>query len=133
MSGAGEGTLAKPLEKPRADIGFGDALDDFNPAEWAPEPRQRPRIAPEEGRRLAEATGFHSREAVPALQPVPQPAPQAPLRRRRTGRNAQLNLKCRPDTIEAFYAIADGQGWGLGETLEHAVALLQRELSEPRG
>ena len=122
MSGAGEGTLAKP----RADIGFGDALDDFDPADWAPEPRQRPRIAPEEGRKLAEATGFRSREAAP---PAPAPAPVAETlpRRRRTGRNAQLNLKCRPDTIQAFYAIADAQGWGLGETLEKAVLLLQRE------
>ena len=126
MSGAGQGAQAKP----RADIGFGDALEDFNPADWAPEPRQRPRIAPEEGRRLAEATGFRSREAAPPA-PAPAPAPQAALpRRRRTGRNAQLNLKCRPDTIEAFYAIADAQGWGLGETLEKAVLLLQREFPE---
>ena len=124
MSGAGQGAQAKP----RADIGFGDALEDFNPADWAPEPRQRPRIAPEEGRRLAEATGFRSREATP--QPAAQPAPEALPRRRRTGRNAQLNLKCRPDTIQAFYAIADAQGWGLGETLEKAVLLLQREFPE---
>ena len=130
MSGAGR--TAGQGARPRADIGFGDALEDFNPADWAPEPRQRPRIAPEEGRRLAEATGFRSREAVP---PAPAPAPVAETlpRRRRTGRNAQLNLKCRPDTIEAFYAIDDAQGWGLGETLEHAVALLQRELSDPPG
>jgi hypothetical protein len=50
-----------------------------------------------------------------------------PLRRRRTGRNAQFNLKARPETIAAFCAVADARGWGLGETLEQAVALLQRE------
>jgi hypothetical protein len=49
------------------------------------------------------------------------------IRRRRTGRNAQFNLKARPETIEAFCAVADLNGWGLGETLEKAVALLQRE------
>jgi hypothetical protein len=32
----------------------------------------------------------------------------------------QLNLKARPDTIAAFFAVADANGWGLGETLETA-------------
>ncbi|GLK63677.1 hypothetical protein GCM10017635_11480 [Paracoccus kondratievae] len=48
-------------------------------------------------------------------------------RRRRTGRSAQFNLKAKPITIEAFCAVADRQGWGLGETLEKAVELLERE------
>ena len=69
------------------------------------------------------------RRAVPSTPAAPA-APAAPPRRRRTGRNAQLNLKLRPDTIDAFYAIADAQGWGLGETMERAVALLQREISD---
>ncbi|WP_222435300.1 hypothetical protein, partial [Puniceibacterium confluentis] len=55
----------------------------------------------------------------------------APPRRRRTGRNAQFNLKARPDTIESFCAVADANGWGLGETLEHAVRLLQRDFGGP--
>lgn len=48
-------------------------------------------------------------------------------RRRRTGRTAQLNLKVRPETIEAFYALADRQGWGLGEAFEHALRALEAE------
>lgn len=62
-------------------------------------------------------------------QPAPLQAakPAAQQRRRRTGRNAQFNIKARPETIEAFCAVADAQGWGLGETLEHAVALLQKQ------
>jgi hypothetical protein len=54
-------------------------------------------------------------------------APSAPSvpRRRRTGRSAQLNLKARPETIAAYVALADRMGWGLGETLEEAVRLLQ--------
>ncbi|MGB3247461.1 MAG: hypothetical protein WBB25_23245, partial [Sulfitobacter sp.] len=115
--------------KERADLGF--AVDDtgFDPAEWdvgTPAP-QRPESAT--ARKVAEATGFRSREA--GITPVPAPAAGAgeskPLRRRRTGRNAQFNLKARPDTIESFCDVADAKGWGLGETLEHAVALLQRE------
>ena len=31
--------------------------------------------------------------------------------------------------IEAFYGIADRQGWILGETFERAVAALERELA----
>ena len=124
--------------KQRADLGFADDDTGFNPADWdvgTPAPKR-----PESGtaRRAAEATGFRSREAG-TVQPVAaQPAPTSgaggappseakPVRRRRTGRNAQFNLKARPDTIESFCAVADAQGWGLGETLEHAVTLLQRE------
>lgn len=121
----------------RADLGFGDldvdapdALAGFDPAEWRPGPA---RAAPDGGRAAAERTGFRSREPGPAGQEAPVPAPDgarddAPRpRRRRTGRNAQFNLKARPETIAAFTAIADAKGWGLGETLEYAVALLQRE------
>jgi hypothetical protein len=113
--------------KERADLGFADALEDFNPAEWAPKapPSSRPRIERSGARKAAAAAGFRSRE--------PQPEPEADrvgetqVRRRRTGRNTQLNLKARPETIASFCAIADLKGWGLGETLEYAVALLERE------
>ena len=103
----------------RADLGFGDELKNFDPDDWAPKARKAAddRAAPEAARKAASETGFQSREAT---------NPQAPQRRRRTGRNVQFNIKSRPETIAAFCAIADGQGWGLGETLEHAVALLER-------
>lgn len=124
--------------KERADLGFADVLDEFDPAEWSPNPARTATVRPEKAgtRRAAAAAGFRSREprAVPQ-EPEPQPAPgragERPLRGRRTGRNAQLNLKARPDTIAAFCAIADQQGWGLGETLEQAVALLEREYRRP--
>jgi hypothetical protein len=32
-------------------------------------------------------------------------------------------------TVEALYAITDHQGWLVGETLERALAALQRELA----
>jgi hypothetical protein len=148
--------MATETTRQRADLGFASGLDEFNPAEWAPKPSQPPKARP---KRTAqdikdyEAIGFRSREPrTEATEPPaaekprisPQKAVEAALppsagegrageqaapRRRRTGRNAQINLKARPETIEAFTAIADRQGWGLGETLEHAVALLAKQYS----
>lgn len=115
--------------KERADLGFADALDDFDPAEWSakrPGPAPRPETAGT--REAAAAAGFRSREPQP---PERDRAGEAPVRRRRTGRNTQFNLKARAETIEAFCAVADQQGWGLGETLEYAVALLEREYRRP--
>jgi hypothetical protein len=115
--------------KERADLGFADALDDFDPAEWAPRPAPAPGPRPEASgtRRAAAAAGFRSREPQPEPERAGEAPPPPPPRRRRTGRNAQFNLKARPETIAAFCAVADLQGWGLGETLEQAVALLERE------
>jgi len=47
----------------------------------------------------------------------------------RTGRTMQFNARTTPRTIEALYAIADRQGWLVRETLERALAALQRELA----
>ena len=105
-----------------ADLGCGEALEtlsDFAPGGTAP----RPRPAAAAVQAAAGAAGFRSREPV-APPPV---AEERPIRRRRTGRNVQFNLKARAETIEAFCQIADTQDWGLGETLERAVALMQRE------
>lgn len=102
------------MSKPRADLGFGDALGDLS--SFAPKPKTAPKV---DTAKAAEASGFQSRE--------PKPAPaKKQQRRRRTGRNAQFNIKARPETIEAFCKVADENGWGLGETLEHAVALLEK-------
>ncbi|KMK63822.1 hypothetical protein [Puniceibacterium sp. IMCC21224] len=129
------------MTRARASIGFEDDISDFDaidPAEWAVGTPARTR--PETGttQRAAEATGFRSREGRGGTPPettpdlLPRMAADAPQtrsapRRRRTGRNAQFNLKARPDTIESFCAVADANGWGLGETLEQAVQLLLRE------
>jgi hypothetical protein len=80
-------------------------------------------------RGVAEQAGFHSREPAPPALPVP-PAPEPTRReprRYRTGRNVQLNLKVRQEAMDAFYKLADAQGWVLGEAFEHAVAALERE------
>lgn len=124
------------MTQQRASLGFdvspdNENVDDFDLAEWevgAPAP---PRPAQGTSQKAAAATGFRSREVVtppPAPVHAAEPVGQgAPVRRRRTGRNAQFNLKARPDTIQRFCDVADAQNWGLGETLEHAVALLERE------
>lgn len=123
------------MTKERAPLGFGDELEEFNPAEWTPKPATNANAKPDVvvARKAAEASGFRSREPKPAPMPAETGAGQGSApRRRRTGRNAQFNLKARPETIEAFVAIADRQSWGLGETLEHAVALLEREYAARR-
>lgn len=110
----------------------GPDLSDFRP---------KPPARPEQVKALAEEAGFHSREPVrPATGPMPPPAPPPPRlaapaareqRRYRTGRNQQLNLKVRAQDAEAFYALADAQGWVLGEAFARAVAALARELEQP--
>lgn len=119
------------MDKQRADLGFTDTLDDFDPAEWMPRPDMPANDKPPKAAttKAAAAAGFRSREPRPlAERPPPSKSTKlSPPRGRRTGRNTQLNLKATPDTVAAFCAIADRQGWGLGETLEHAVALLERE------
>jgi len=121
------------MARERADIGFDDALSGFDPSDWRPGGPPRAKPPKDETRAAAEATGFRSRESGPAhpssgageAETPPDQSASQP-RRRRTGRNAQFNLKARPDTIDRFCAVADGQGWGLGETLEYAVALLEK-------
>lgn len=118
------------MTQSRVDLGFADELEDFNASDWLPRApvanEKPPKVVTE---KAAAAAGFRSREPQPeAVLPVARA--EAP-RRRRTGRNAQFNLKARPETIETFCAIADAQRWGLGETLERGVALLQREYGYP--
>lgn len=111
------------MTKERANLGFSSVLNDFNSSEWSAHPtkikkQQKDKQLTTEA---AELSGFKSREPQ-----IHSSAIKRKQRRRRTGRNAQFNLKAKPETIEAFYAVADQKGWGLGETLEYAVLLLQK-------
>lgn len=103
------------MNKQRVNLGFGDALTDLSA--FAPTPKKASKDKSAE--KAAEVAGFVSRESKVLGQPKLQ-------RRRRTGRNVQFNIKAKPETIAAFYEVADANGWGLGETLEHAVALLEK-------
>jgi hypothetical protein len=111
--------MATGTARPRADLGFARSLDDLDLTGFTPR-AAAPRPAAAVVAEAAAATGFASRE--------PKPAPEAEAatpRRRRTGRSLQFNLKARPETVAAYCALADRMGWGLGETLEQAVALLE--------
>lgn len=130
----------------RASIleGLDDEVDDLDLSRFQPKAGpDKDALPAEQVRAIAEASNFPSREpkprreATPPAAPGPEPAPAAapvvavrrPPRRHRTGRTMQLNARTTPQTVEAFYAIADAQGWLVGETIEHALAALQRELA----
>jgi hypothetical protein len=74
-------------------------------------------------RAVSEAARFKSRE----------PIPRRPPRIYRTGRTMQFNARATPETVEAFYAIADEQGWLVSVALEQALAALKRELAGQGG
>jgi hypothetical protein len=85
---------------------------------------------PEQVRDVAEQAGFRSREAVAPAATAAMTSREP--RRYRTGRNVQLNLKVRQEAMDAFYRLADAQGWVLGEAFEHAIAALEKSLDANR-
>jgi hypothetical protein len=82
------------MDKQRADLGFADTLDDFDPAEWLPRPNAEANDRPHraETSKAAAAAGFRSREPkTPVEQVAPSPSPKlSPPRGRRTGRNMPI-------------------------------------------
>ena len=121
------------MNTPRASIFDGDDID---VTAFAPKPGpDRSAPAPAAVRAVAEAANFRSREGGSA---APKPAAPAPApetakrqqRRHRTGRNVQFNIKVSQKAVDAFYAITDREGWVLGETLEHALAALEKALEQ---
>ena len=80
--------------------------DEFDVSGFAPKPAEKPAAKREQVRAVSEAASFRSREpkAAPA---VPAAPPKREQRRYRTGRNAQLNIKIKPETLEDFYALVD--------------------------
>jgi hypothetical protein len=121
------------MMKERASIfADNDALD---VSAFAPKAGHELNAVPAElARSVAEASRFPSREAK-TNSPAPAVAPptRRPPRIHRTGRTMQFNARTTPETVEALYAVADRQGWLVGETLERALAALQRELAGHSG
>jgi|CZKX01.1.fsa_nt_gi hypothetical protein len=120
---------------------------------FKPRTEAKPAAQPDQVKAVSETANFVSRDPIQApLQSAParlreaqrngqssegrdtqnlsREAQREPItrepRRHRTGRNIQLNIKARAETIDRFYAIADRHGWVLGETFERAVAALER-------
>jgi hypothetical protein len=107
----------------RASIFAGD--DTLDVSAFAPKAvHELNEVSAELVRGIAEASRFPSREAKASYA-----VPRRPPRIHRTGRTMQFNARTTPATVEALYAIADRQGWLVGETLERALAALQRELT----
>jgi hypothetical protein len=97
---------------PFSDI---ETLPAFEPKPKAPRP-----IANDQVDKIAEASGFPSRQA--ARPPAP---PARSGRRYKTGRNQQINIKATPQVIERLYKIADARRVPLGELLEQALDALE--------
>jgi hypothetical protein len=101
---------------------FEDTNDDFDVSAFVPkQPLTSGHPAPDAIRTVAEQANFPSREPI-RITKVSQ-------RRRRTGRNVQFNTKITGACRDSFYEISDRNGWVLGETMERAIAALQRELA----
>jgi hypothetical protein len=116
------------MAKNRASIFDSDELD---VSEFAPRIASDPNAVPvEQVRAIAEASQFPSREVKKCPLAVSPPAAKRQPRRHRTGRTVQFNCRTTQGTVDGMYAIADQQGWLVGETLEHALAALQRELKD---
>jgi hypothetical protein len=111
-----------------ARAGLFEAEDDLDVSGFAPK-KPKPGAQPadaEEVRAVSEASSFRSREPAPTARPKREP------RLYRTGRNIQLNVKVRQETLDSFYEISDQEGWVLGETLEHALDALKRDLARQK-
>ena len=115
------------MSKQRTSV-FQDA-GEIDLSGFSPKGREEGRAPePERVKAVARAANFPSRESS---YPPTKPPKTRPARVYRTGRNVQFNVKALQETVDTFYAITDKQGWVLGETLNRAVAALQREL-DPR-
>jgi hypothetical protein len=119
-----------------------DQGPDIDISGFKPRTTAKPAAQPEQVKAISETASFVSREPIRTPRQAASPVPVARAsqaqreamtrepRRHRTGRNIQLNIKARAETIERFYAIADRKGWVLGETFERAIAALEREGAE---
>jgi hypothetical protein len=73
---------------------------------------------------LSQGSKFRSRDPV-------EPAQQGRVPHTyRTGRNVTFSAKTTQAILDTFYEIARQQGWKAAETLEYAIAALQRELQK---
>jgi hypothetical protein len=100
-----------------------DADEELDITGFEPKPAKKGVIQSDLVKAVSEAAHFRSRD--PKQDPEQQNTVKREPRRYRTGRNTQLNIKARAETIEEFYAIADQQGWVLGEAFEHAIDALK--------
>ena len=112
---------------------FGDT-GDLDLSAFKPEQKSsKLKPAPEKVKAVSEAASFPSREGrAPSAEPASEPVASDTLKRKpryhRTGRTAQLNCRVMPAIYSKVYAIADQHGWLVGETVEHAIEALERDM-----
>jgi hypothetical protein len=110
----------------RAGIFDSSAEAEFDVSEFAAKKIKSSSPAPADAvRAIAEEANFVSREPA---KPRKSSSPKKEPRRHRTGRNVQVNIKARQDTVDRFNAIVEAQEWVTGYVLERAVDALEREL-----
>jgi hypothetical protein len=107
--------MSEPSQPPRADR-FAEVTDRTTSFETASTGRPRPDDAIL--REAGEGAPYASRAAAAAMRPI---------RRWRTGRNVQLNLKVTQETFDRFYRLADERRLRFGELLEQALDALGGE------
>jgi predicted nucleic acid-binding protein len=89
---------------------------------FEPKPKAPSSVANEQIDRIAEASGFPSRQA-----PRVPTARRKVGRRYKTGRNQQINIKATAQVIDRLYKMADAKRVPLGELLERALDALEKE------
>jgi hypothetical protein len=107
--------MSEPTQPPGADP-IADLTGRNTSFETAP--TARPRRDDGTVREAGEGAGYVSRAAAAPIQPI---------RRWRTGRNVQLNLKVTQETFDRFYRLADERRLRFGELLEQALDALEGE------
>ena len=124
----------------RPSLGFDD--DDVPANTPAPvldlsefQPKAVARPDREKTAEAAQKANFKSREPKAVATPEVQSAPAVVIprdgrQRRRTGRNAQINLKATAETIARFYKVADDNNLIYGDAFDKAVALLEKQYAK---
>ncbi len=88
---------------------------------------EKPHVSQDVIKAIAEGGSFPSREPVAAATTS---VLRTRRRKRRSGRDIQLNVKVKQETYDGFWAIANSQNWVLAETLERALDALKVKLAQ---
>jgi hypothetical protein len=118
-----------------------DDEDDLDVSGFAPKPATAaPRADPAAIREIASARGFTPRDPAAEPAPVTAPSPPAPpaaergqVRRRRTNRTAQMNIRTTPEFKALFERLADDERLSLAEAFEAAVEALAEKAARAEG
>jgi hypothetical protein len=106
-----------------------DDLSDFAPRS-AVEPLKP--VAPDVIEEISRKSGFPSRQPATRSAPVTLPAQPRTQRRYVTGRNQQINIKAKAETIATLNRLADELNAPFGEVLERALNALDLSLADKR-